>query len=181
MFLAGSTQLAVQRQGSGAYRIYFSLRVPEFYLGNISDPAAIDDIRDDFLSNFYGNWDEKIKDFVRHADNFRSWPLYQLPLESQGWESVPGLTLAGDAAHLALPNGGGVNCAMKDAMELVSKIDEFGMERIDTAVEEYERGLFKRGRQHIEDGMNLDRLLSHEDGPAALAREFQNHIREENK
>ncbi|KPM38162.1 hypothetical protein AK830_g8399 [Neonectria ditissima] len=172
-FLAGPTQMMVQRQGNGWYRVYFGIRVPELYVGNTIDLTDVEATRNALLSGFYADWDEELKELLRCAGNFRSWPLFQLPADSQNWTTVPGLTLAGDAAHLALPNGEGVNCAMKDALELASKIEAIGLQDLDDAVREYEKELLVRGRSHIEDGIQLEQLLASDEGPTAVVKAFE--------
>ncbi|KAM5342163.1 hypothetical protein ACJ41O_015194 [Fusarium nematophilum] len=172
-FLAGPTQMMVQRQGNGCYRVYFGIRVPELYAGKAIDLVNVQAVQEALLSEFYAEWAEELKDYIRFADNFRKWTLYQLPVDSQGWMMVPGLTLAGDAAHLAIPNGEGVNCAMKDALELASKIHAYGLENLNDAVREYEKELFVRGRDHIEDGIQMEKLLGHDKGASAVAKAFQ--------
>lgn len=65
------------------------------------------------------------------------------------WKPVPGVTLVSYAAHLAIPNGEGVNLAMTDALELACKIVEYegSEEYFERAVRDYEVGMFPRGRQ----------------------------------
>jgi 2-polyprenyl-6-methoxyphenol hydroxylase-like FAD-dependent oxidoreductase len=47
--------------------------------------------------------------------------LYTLPADHR-WETRPNFTLIGDAAHLMLPSGEGVNLAMINALELAEDI-----------------------------------------------------------
>ncbi|CAK7234199.1 hypothetical protein SBRCBS47491_008866 [Sporothrix bragantina] len=49
--------------------------------------------------------------------------FYTLP-HGCTWPSQPGVTLLGDAAHLMLPNGEGVNQAMLDALQLSKAIEK---------------------------------------------------------
>lgn len=173
LYLDGPRQMIVQRQGDNSYRIYFGIRVPEGYLGTEIDPNDQQATCDTLLSSFYSHWDESLKAYIRGSDNFRSWPLYQVPAGSMDWKSVPGVTLAGDAAHLALPNGEGVNLAMQDALELVSKIVEHGESALTTAVEEYERAMMKRGQDHILDGEQMAQLMGHPEGASGVVKGFR--------
>lgn len=164
--------MIIQRQGDNSYRIYFGITATEHFVGTSMDLNNPQSTRDMLLSSFFKGWAEDLRDYIRNAENFRSWPLYQLPAESLDWDSVPGVALAGDAAHLSLPNGEGVNLAMKDALELVTKIEENGLEHIDKAVEEYERDMMKRGKDHIKAGEEMDRLMTHPEGAKAVVKAF---------
>jgi hypothetical protein len=162
----GSEKLIItQRQGDGSYRIYFGLKTPEdVFQGSTVDLRDIEATQRILLSpEFYQDWSEEYKDLIRHTTNFRLWPLHYLPLEALNWTSVPGLTLAGDAAHVSIPNGEGVNCAMTDALELTSKIVEHGMNNLDQAVREYETGMFKRGIESITQGNTMAEIMFRED------------------
>lgn len=164
--------MIIQRQGDNSYRIYFGITVPENYIGTEIDINNPPGTRDTLLGNFFHQWDDSLKEYIRQADNFRSWPLYQFPAESLDWQTVPGVTLAGDAAHLALPNGEGVNLAMLDALELVSCIEKYGAEGLDKAVKEYEKALLERGREHVIDGQQMAQIMGHPDGARGTVAGF---------
>jgi len=153
-----------QRQGNGSYRTYFGLQVPEKFFRN----GAVDLQNDEatrrlLLSDFYADWSEEYKDLIRHAADFRAWPLYTLSTEDMGWKSVPGFTLVGDAAHLSVPGGEGVNHAMTDSLNLASKIAEHGIENFGQAVQEYEAEMFPRGIATITEGKAAANIMFRED------------------
>ncbi|KAM0263172.1 hypothetical protein ACHAQJ_001327 [Trichoderma viride] len=174
MCLGSSKEIVTQRQGDGSYRIYLGISVPEdFVRGGTMDLTDAESTRQLFLSSdFFGGWAEELKDLIRHSEDFHDWSLYYMPPESISWKPVPGLTLVGDAAHLSTPNGGGVNCAMADALSLATKIAAHGIDAMDRAVSEYEEDMFQRGIEHIKDGLQLGAVLRHEDGPSALISFF---------
>ncbi|PVH84286.1 FAD/NAD(P)-binding domain-containing protein [Cadophora sp. DSE1049] len=151
--------IVTQRQGNGSYRIYYGLQVPVdfFHNSNAVDLRDAEATRNMLLRDFYADWADEYKDLIRHATDFRVWPLHTLTVEDMDWKSVPGVTLVGDAAHLAIPNGEGVNLAMTDALELASKIVEpRGTEdNFERAVREYEAGMFPRGRATIGEGWKM--------------------------
>ena len=158
-----------QRQGDGSYRNYFGLQVPEnFFRNGTVDLQDVEATRRLLLSDFYADWSEEYKDLIRHATDFRAWPLYTLSTEDMGWKSVPGLTLVGDAAHLSFTNGEGVNLAMTDSLNLASKIAEHGIENFDQAVQEYEADMFPRGIATITEGKVMADVMYREDPQAFL-------------
>ncbi|KAK0757511.1 hypothetical protein N5P37_010238 [Trichoderma harzianum] len=175
MSLGSSKEIVTQRQGNGSYRIYLGVTVPEdFVRGGTVNLEDTESTRRLFLSSeYFGNWAEELKDLIRYSEDFRSWPLYYMDPETLRWDSVPGLTLVGDAAHVAVPNGEGVNCAMADALSLASKIATYGTDALNRAVAEYEEDMFRRGVEHIKDGLQMATLIRHKDGPDALISFFE--------
>jgi 2-polyprenyl-6-methoxyphenol hydroxylase-like FAD-dependent oxidoreductase len=158
-----------QRQGNGSYRNYFGLQVPEnFFRDGTVDLQDVEATRRLLLSEFYADWSEDYKDLIRHATDLRAWPLYTMSTEDMGWKSVPGLTLVGDAAHLSITNGEGVNLAMTDSLKLASKIAEHGTGNLDQAVQEYEAEMFPRGIATITGGKVMANVMYSEDPQAFL-------------
>ncbi|KAH6714296.1 hypothetical protein BKA61DRAFT_519412 [Leptodontidium sp. MPI-SDFR-AT-0119] len=148
--------IVTQRQGNGSYRNYCGLQVPVDFFRNSTavDLQNAEATRAMLLRDFYADWADQYKELIRHATDFRVWPLHTLAVGDMDWKSVPGVTLVGDAAHLTIPNGEGVNVAMTDALELASKIVEYKgtEENFERAVREYEAGMFPRGRATIDEG-----------------------------
>jgi 2-polyprenyl-6-methoxyphenol hydroxylase-like FAD-dependent oxidoreductase len=166
----GSGNLVVtQRQGNGSYRNYFGVQVPgDFFRSGAVNLQDLGATRTLLLSDFYSNWAEEYKTLIEHATDFRAWPLYTLSTEDMDWQSVAGVTLLGDAAHLAITNGEGVNLAMQDALELANKIAEYGIENVDRAVREYETDMFPRGKETTDDGWTMANVMFSEDPQAFL-------------
>ncbi|KFA45604.1 hypothetical protein S40293_08634 [Stachybotrys chartarum IBT 40293] len=173
-FLGGPKQVMMQRQGDASYRIYFGVTVPEDFVSSAVDLADGESTRRLLLSpDFFGDWCDTILDIIRNCSSFRSWPLYSMNPERLSWTSVPGITLMGDAAHVSVPAGEGVNVAMLDALVLAKKLDEFGKDDLDRAVREYEHDMLARGKAMIEESWETVRMMAHPDGPSAVIQAFR--------
>lgn len=165
---AGDKKLVItQRQGDGSYRTYFGLEVPDNFFSRESVNFEDLNATRQLLLGLFAGWADKYTDMIRHSTDFRGWPLYSLSAEAMNWKAVSGATLIGDAAHVALPNGEGVNLAMADALDLAKKIAEQGVDGLDRAVEEYEAGMFPRGAQSISEGLGMADIMFSE-GPGAF-------------
>jgi 2-polyprenyl-6-methoxyphenol hydroxylase-like FAD-dependent oxidoreductase len=97
-------------------------------------------------------------------------PLHALPIGHR-WDRVPGVTLLGDAAHLAPPAGEGANLAMLDGAELGQAIAAH-TDDIEAALVSYEQAMFPRGVAAAADGHDMLALLLGARAPFALVDFF---------
>jgi 2-polyprenyl-6-methoxyphenol hydroxylase-like FAD-dependent oxidoreductase len=94
----------------------------------------------------FKGWARELTALITDSDippNLRM--LYALPVGHR-WERRRGVTLIGDAAHLALPAGEGANLAMLDGAELGQAIAEHG-DDVETAFSTYEESMFPRSKK----------------------------------
>ncbi|KAK5728544.1 hypothetical protein LTR15_001680 [Elasticomyces elasticus] len=172
MYLAADSghQIIAQGLADGSYQINISIPVTEGWQHNssggaglISDPPALRT----FLMHLYADWAPTVTDLIRNSDDaFRLWPLYALPFKSLSWESVPDVTLIGDAAHLEIPDGEGVNRALTDGVSLArSIVKHYEGGDLNIAVREYEAEMLPRVRKEIESNEVKIKLLWASDAP----------------
>ncbi|MGE8292204.1 MAG: FAD-dependent oxidoreductase [Sphingobacterium sp.] len=86
-------------------------------------------------------------------------PINCMPLD-QTWETIPNLTLVGDAAHVMPPFAGeGVNMAMLDALELSECLTTDKYNSIKEAISVYEKTMQKRAsliaQESLENGEKM--------------------------
>ncbi|KAL5600481.1 hypothetical protein FOVSG1_008293 [Fusarium oxysporum f. sp. vasinfectum] len=154
--------MAVQQLADSSYRFYIGMDAPEELYRRPLGHEDTEDIRQKFLSSpeLFANWAPNLKEYLTNAEGpFHAWHLYRLPVSSVSWKRVPGITLLGDAAHLATPLvGEGVNMAMLDALMLAKAIVKYCKQaggadieedQLENALKEYEREMFVRGQDYV--------------------------------
>jgi 2-polyprenyl-6-methoxyphenol hydroxylase-like FAD-dependent oxidoreductase len=62
--------------------------------------------------------------------------------------------------------------AMYDSLQLAQQIIKFGVERLDEAIEEYEKLMFPRAKAMIEDSAMMNEMMFSKDAPEPMLKMF---------
>lgn len=93
--------IAAQRMGDESYTLLFGLPLAEDLDVKRELVSKPKDLREWLLREIYHDWSQINTDIVKYSDaGCGLWPLYGMPKEALTWETVPGVALIGDAAHL---------------------------------------------------------------------------------
>jgi 2-polyprenyl-6-methoxyphenol hydroxylase-like FAD-dependent oxidoreductase len=139
--LAPGKGLLAYREAGGTLHAYVQLKVPQDWLAD-TDAADGASASARIAAEFDG-WAPELTALITDSDTAPVIrPLCTLPAGHR-WARVPGVTLIGDAAHLAPPNGEGANAAMLDGAELGQAIAAHP-DDVEVALAGYEQALFAR-------------------------------------
>ncbi|KAI8945602.1 monooxygenase [Xylaria longipes] len=186
--------IVIQQLSDRTYRVYAGLEEDETVTqpGGILDFTDIEKSRAALIERF-ADFGPQQRAFVENAEGpWRIWPLYYLDAkifspEADGktWTRAPGVALLGDAAHLALPNGEGVNLAMVDSLrlfqclsaELAKQGGAFDAQADAAAVERaivaYETEMRKNAGEHVVDGIQMADMMFSADGAQRMIAFFK--------
>lgn len=163
-----------QQKGDGSVQVYaWSARDEDWTKTGGYDAHDSNEAKEAALRD-YEDWAEPLRKMIEVADNqgFVPRSLYELPVGHR-WDSRPGVTLIGDAAHLATPFAGeGVNIAMEDALNLSHVIIAAAREpepvpALNDRLKAFEQDMFGRGRAvQQKSRTNMELLLFTPGAPA---------------
>ncbi|KAG5804479.1 hypothetical protein H9Q74_001864 [Fusarium xylarioides] len=202
MAMSAKSTLAVQQLSDASYRVYMGVMAPESLTrpGGDADPNDMDKARKTMLGpgGFYETWTQDLRRLIEASEGpWRPWPLYRLdktPFSSNDgevrddrtrWKRVPGVVLLGDAAHLATPNGEGVNQAMYDALVLFDQIiaeagslggsydQKADVEALERAIVAYEEEMRPRAYEHIQSSIDMEDMMYADDGAQRMIEAFE--------
>ena len=167
--LAPGKGILAHREAGSVLHAYVALNRPAAWFADIdvSDAAAA---RARLVAEFDG-WAPALTALITDGDTppiLR--PLNTLP-NGHRWDRVPGVTLLGDAAHLAPPAGEGANLAMFDGAELGEAIAAHPGD-IEAALAAYEAAMFPRGASAAADAHKILELCLGERAPFSLVDFF---------
>ncbi|CAO3569060.1 unnamed protein product [Mortierella alpina] len=162
--------IASQRNGDGSIRTYITLRISQQDFSELKfqdAPSARS-----YLLAKYSDWGERLKDVIRTCDDeIIPREIYALPVPHV-WESKPGVTLIGDAAHLMSPFAGeGANLAMWDGAELgLALVDAVNSGKdLHTVTAEFEKRMHAMSLPKAEESaLNLETFTSKNGREACL-------------
>lgn len=133
--------------------------------------------------SLFGRWCQSWKEIIKVACNAGTSgnkldikPIYTLPI-THTWETKPGVSLVGDAAHLMTPFAGeGVNLAMWDSLDLSDVIVKLVKSRNTNArdfqrnmtplLEVYEKNVHCRAREKMEEAAKHQHAMFATEGAA---------------
>ena len=165
--------IAAHREAGAVLHAYVQLVRPAAWFGSIDfgDAAAA---KARIMAEFAG-WDPALTAMIADGDTAPVLRMIHALPEGHRWDRVPGVTLLGDAAHLAPPAGDGANLAMLDGAELGKAIathpDDIG-----TAIATYEAALFPRAEAAAADAKHILDLCLGEQAPFGLVEFFQGFV-----
>ncbi|MEU7183995.1 MULTISPECIES: FAD-dependent oxidoreductase [Streptomyces] len=138
---APGKEIFAHRESDDTLHTYVVLARPQDWFAAIDfTDAAAATAR---ISQEFDGWAPELTALITDGDTAPVLrPHHTLPAGHR-WDRVPGVTLLGDAAHLAAPNGEGANLAMQDGAEL-GKALATHPDDIETALTEYEQAMFPR-------------------------------------
>ena len=192
MAMGGGKNLGGQLLGDGSLYLSIGVELPETWRAEhhsiVNDWLAL---REMLIEQHFSSWPSQLTDLIKHSDGrCYMWPLHAMPTEVLSWQTVPGLTLVGDAAHVSYVHlallsttradmnistpfqGEGVNCAMHDSLQLAQKIIEHSLEGLDQAVSEYEKMMFPRAISLIERSEAFGKVMFAQGAPQTMLAHF---------
>ncbi len=169
MALAPGKGIQAHRESGGTLHTYVALARSEDWFAGIdfTDAAAATER----IAQEFEGWAPELTALITDSDTapvLRT--LTTLPIGHR-WDRVPGVTLVGDAAHLAPPNGEGANLAMEDGAELGQALAAHP-DDVEAALAGYEAAMFRRGAAAATDGEELYELMFGDDTPHRLIAMF---------
>ena len=167
--LAPGQGVFAHREPGGVLHAYVALSRPLdwFTAVDLNDTAAV---RAHIAAEFTG-WASALTALITDGETSPVLrPLYALPT-GLTWPRKPGVTLIGDAAHLAPPAGEGANLALQDGAELAAAIAAHPSDA-EAALSSYEAALFPRAEAAAVEAHRMLALCLDHRAPAGLVEFF---------
>ncbi|HSD13033.1 MAG TPA: NAD(P)/FAD-dependent oxidoreductase [Flavobacterium sp.] len=154
MAFGNEKNVLMGQKANGEIGFYASFKADEKWAsGNGLDYFDKSQILDWFTKE-YPEWSSVWHELFENAVTpFIPRPIYCMPL-NQTWETIPNLTMLGDAAHVMPPFAGeGVNMAMLDALELSEFLTSGQHTSLREAISSYEINMRKRASKMAQESL----------------------------
>jgi 2-polyprenyl-6-methoxyphenol hydroxylase-like FAD-dependent oxidoreductase len=116
--------------------------------------------------------------FATDESYFVHRPQYYFPSD-QSWQSLPNLTMLGDAAHQTPPSGDGVNQAMLDAVELYEALCIENLSTVHKAIASFEKKMLNRTAIATEEALEITEAMLSKNNLQLMVDFFNNKEDEE--
>ncbi|WP_114821543.1 FAD-dependent oxidoreductase [Chryseobacterium sp. KLBC 52] len=177
MAFGNSQNILLGQKGNGDLGFYASFKADENWPAtsglDFSDNAQM--LK--WFKTEYPEWDSIWEElFENAATPFIPRLIYSMPLD-QTWETLPNLTLIGDAAHVMPPFAGeGANMAMLDALELSEYITSDKYNTLQEAISGYETAMQKRAAIATQESLENGERMHSETSLTTMLDFFNGHL-----
>ncbi|UDL89219.1 FAD-dependent monooxygenase [Mesorhizobium sp. PAMC28654] len=176
--LAPGKGISAHREAGGVLHTYVQLKRPAAWFTGIdfSDARAASAR----IAAEFDGWAPALTALITDGETPPVLRTINALPNSHRWDRVPGVTLLGDAAHLAPPAGEGANLAMFDGAELAKAIAAHP-DDIEVALTAYEAAMFPRSEAEAVDAHQILDLCIGERAPFGLVDFFARASKGETK
>ncbi|WP_027384188.1 FAD-dependent oxidoreductase [Epilithonimonas caeni] len=168
--------LLMGQKGNGDIGFYASFKADENWsLTNGLDYFNKEQVLEWFKIN-YPEWNHIWYELFENSEvPFIPRPIYCMPFD-QTWETLPNLTMIGDAAHIMPPFAGeGANMAMLDALELSECLTSEKYNSLTEAISVYEKNMQKRASIAAKESLENGELMHSENALSTMLEFFNGH------
>ena len=172
--LGDEKTLIISSKGDGSLQFYPGFKAEENWVAKSGiDFSNKRDVINWFKKEF-SDWSTIWNTLLEQAAlPFTPRPLFCMPFD-QTWETLPNITMLGDAAHLMPPYAGeGVNMAMLDALELAECLLDDKYQNISEALNSYENQMRARASATSQITMDQTKILHSAEGLTYLLEMFK--------
>ena len=168
--------LLMGQKGNGDIGFYASFKADENWSStNDLNYSNKGQVMEWFKAN-YPEWKHIWHELFESAETlFVPRPIYCMPFD-QTWETLPNLTMIGDAAHVMPPFAGeGANMAMLDSLELSECLASENYNSLTEAISVYEKNMQKRASIAAKESLENGELMHSENALETMLEFFNGH------
>lgn len=179
MAFGNEKDILMGQKANGEIGFYASFKVEENWATksglDFSDKSELLE----WFKNKYSEWSNIWYELFENATPpFIPRAINYMPLD-QTWETLPNLTIIGDAAHLMPPFAGeGVNMAMLDALELSECLTTGNHKSMHEAISFYETNMRERASVIAKESLENGEKMHSENSLTVMTNFFKGHIDE---
>lgn len=175
MAFGNEKNILMGQKGGGALGFYISFKTDENWPVNSGLDYADKEQILEWFKNAYPEWSTAWYELLENVSvPFIPRPINCIPLD-QTWETLPNVTIIGDAAHVMPPFAGeGANMAMLDALELSENLTSDQFATIQEALANYESNMRQRASEAAQESLENGEKMHSKDALKTML-EFFSH------
>jgi 2-polyprenyl-6-methoxyphenol hydroxylase-like FAD-dependent oxidoreductase len=176
MAFGNQKNLLMGQKGNDEIGFYASFKTDEKWMVNNSLDYSDKSQMLAWFKNEYPEWSNHWHELFQSTTTpFIPRPIYCMPLD-QTWETLPNLTMLGDAAHVMPPFAGeGVNMAMRDALELSECLMSDEHSTLHEAIAAYEINMRQRASKIAQESLENGERMHSENALETMLNFFESH------